>query len=94
MADLPYYLRQRLWPKRLSIAIRRSFVQFEYDPGRPWYLIQSAADDQDEATNKDLQVTSNPQDVEEKELVIAGRRTGIFAHVYSPHRPDQAIPLA
>lgn len=46
--SLPRHLCHRLWRTRLSAAIHRSFVQFEYDPGRPWFLTQSAADDAEE----------------------------------------------
>jgi hypothetical protein len=43
-ASLPPQLRQRLWPRKLPDAIRRSLRMSVYHPGRPWYLIQSAAD--------------------------------------------------
>ena len=89
MPGLPRHLLQRLWPKRLSIAIRRSFVQFEYDPGRPWYLIQSAADDHENHPQEDIRKEALNAIYPWREKILdklVGRLPG--------HRPDQAIPLA
>lgn len=53
---LPRHLRQRLWQTRLASALHRILPRFEYDPGRPWFLIQSAADAEAQAQHEDIQV--------------------------------------
>lgn len=54
---LPRHLRQRLYQTPLASAIHRILPRFEYDPGRPWFLIQSAADADAQSQHEEKQPT-------------------------------------